>query len=104
MVLCNGMVYRSARNWWSKFPRTKAMTLSAATSASSQASPVMPAAGGKLGRTAHELAPAYLSDQEATDTVLARYADGIGCAVDTILATRRYALTGDRRALEGTWI
>ncbi|MFF1300739.1 hypothetical protein [Streptomyces sp. NPDC058296] len=58
-------------------------------------------ADGKLGL---ELAPAYPSDQNATGTVLARYADDIGCDVETILATRRYALTGDRRALEGTWI
>ncbi|MGW3747104.1 hypothetical protein ACWD62_43090 [Streptomyces sp. NPDC005146] len=62
------------------------------------------AAGGKLGQAALELAPAYLSEQEAADSVLARYADDIGCDVETILATRRYALTGDRRALEGTWI
>ncbi|WP_327129895.1 hypothetical protein [Streptomyces sp. NBC_01727] len=35
----------------------------------------MVAAGGKLGQTALELTPAYLSDQEAADTVLARYAE-----------------------------
>ncbi|WP_330242643.1 MULTISPECIES: hypothetical protein [unclassified Streptomyces] len=64
----------------------------------------MVTAGGKLGQTALELAPAYLSDEEAADSVLARYADDIGCDVDTILATRRHALTGDRRALQGTWI
>lgn len=64
----------------------------------------MVTAGGKLGQTALELAPAYLSDQETADTVLARYADDIGCDVDTILATRRYALTGDRPALEGARI
>ncbi|WP_392757192.1 hypothetical protein [Streptomyces sp. LN590] len=45
-----------------------------------------------------------MSDQEAAGTVLAQYADDIGCDVETILATRRYALTGDRRALQGTWI
>ncbi|WP_331755528.1 hypothetical protein [Streptomyces sp. NBC_01643] len=59
----------------------------------------MVAAGGKLGQTALELAPAYLSDQEAADTVLARYANDIGCDVDTTLATRRYALTSDHRGL-----
>ncbi|WP_434597996.1 hypothetical protein [Streptomyces sp. A5-4] len=64
----------------------------------------MAAAGGRLGQIALELAPAYLSEQEAVDTVLARYADDIGCDVETILAVRRYALTGDRRALEGTWL
>ncbi|MFD5065189.1 hypothetical protein [Streptomyces sp. NPDC058394] len=64
----------------------------------------MVAAGGKLGQTALKLAPAYLSDQEATDTVLAPYADDIGCDVETILATRRYTLTGNHRALQGTWI
>ncbi|WP_392838786.1 hypothetical protein [Streptomyces sp. LN500] len=45
-----------------------------------------------------------MSDQEAAGTVLAQYTDDIGCDVETILATRRYALTGDRRALQGTWI
>lgn len=64
----------------------------------------MVAAGGKLGQTPLKLAPAYLSDQEAADTVLAPYADDIGCDLETILATHRYALTGDRRALKGTWI
>ncbi|WP_331755489.1 hypothetical protein [Streptomyces sp. NBC_01643] len=62
----------------------------------------MVAAGGKLGHTALELAPAHLSDQEAADTILARYANDIGCDVDTTLATHRYALTGDRRALSAT--
>ncbi len=64
----------------------------------------MAAAGGRLGRTALELAPACWSEQEATDRNLARYADDIGTDVETVLAARRYALTGDRRALEGTWI
>ncbi|WP_328541067.1 hypothetical protein [Streptomyces sp. NBC_00344] len=64
----------------------------------------MAAAGGRLGQIALELAPAYLSEQEAVDTVLARYANDVGCDVDTILAVRRYALTGDRRTLEGTWL
>ncbi|WP_329449440.1 hypothetical protein OG894_41745 [Streptomyces sp. NBC_01724] len=64
----------------------------------------MVTAGGKLGQTALELAPAYLSEQEAADTVIARYADDIGRDVDTIPATRRYTLTGDRRTLEDTWI
>lgn len=41
---------------------------------------------------------AHLSEQEAVDTVLARFADAIGSDGKTILALRRYALTGDRRA------
>ncbi|GHF74030.1 hypothetical protein GCM10010218_63940 [Streptomyces mashuensis] len=64
----------------------------------------MAEAGGCLGRIALELAPAYLSEQEASEAVLARYAEDIGCTVETVLAARRYALTGDRRALEGTWL
>ncbi|WP_138900188.1 hypothetical protein [Streptomyces albidochromogenes] len=47
------------------------------------------AAGGRLGQIALELAPPYWSEQKA---------------LDNILAVRRYALTGDRRALEGTWL
>ncbi|WP_399559143.1 hypothetical protein OHA44_38370 (plasmid) [Streptomyces sp. NBC_00144] len=60
--------------------------------------------GGRLGRVALELAPAYLSEQEAVGKILGDFADEVGCDVETILAVRRYALTGDRRALEGTWL
>ncbi|MEV8312320.1 hypothetical protein AB0P36_34780 [Streptomyces flavidovirens] len=62
------------------------------------------AAGGRLGQIALGLAPAFLSDQKAADAVLARYANDIGCDVETVLAVRRYALTGDHRALEGPWL
>lgn len=48
-----------------------------------------------------EVAPAYLSDTEAAD-VLALLCDEIGETVANGLAARRYALTGDRRALAGT--
>ncbi|GGX41326.1 hypothetical protein [Streptomyces chryseus] len=64
----------------------------------------MAAADGRLGQIALELAPAFLSDQDAADTVLARYANDIGTDVETALTARRYALTGDRHALEGTWL
>ncbi|WP_030935214.1 hypothetical protein [Streptomyces sp. NRRL B-24720] len=37
----------------------------------------MIAAGGKLGQTPLELAPAYLPNRKAADTVLARYANDI---------------------------
>ncbi|MET9519978.1 hypothetical protein [Streptomyces sp. NPDC002994] len=62
----------------------------------------MAAAGGRLGQIALELAPPYWSEQEALDHILTRFAHDIGCDTETILAVRRYALTGDRRALEGT--
>ncbi|GHB30747.1 hypothetical protein GCM10010346_62650 [Streptomyces chryseus] len=62
------------------------------------------AAGGRLGQIALELAPPYLSEQEAVDTILARLANDIGSDAKTILAARRYALTGDHRALDGTWL
>ncbi|MBT2401782.1 hypothetical protein [Streptomyces sp. ISL-100] len=64
----------------------------------------MAVVGGRLGQSALELAPAFWSEQEAVDKILARYANDIGCDVETVLAARRYALTGDRRALEGTWL
>ncbi|OEJ56742.1 hypothetical protein BGM19_00375 [Streptomyces agglomeratus] len=62
------------------------------------------AVGGRLGQITLELAPPYLSEQEAVDTILARLANDIGSDTETILAARRYALTGDRRALDGTWL
>ncbi|MFF3214116.1 hypothetical protein ACFYYB_26000 [Streptomyces sp. NPDC002886] len=54
-----------------------------------------------MGELFLEVAPAYLSDGAAAD-VLGPLCDAIGEDLDTGLATRRYALTGDRRALHGT--
>lgn len=55
----------------------------------------------QLGELMLEVAPAYLSDTEAAD-VLALLCEQIGEPLDHGLAARRYALTGDRRALSGT--
>ncbi|MCX5207549.1 hypothetical protein OG897_39865 [Streptomyces sp. NBC_00237] len=55
----------------------------------------------QLGELMLEVAPAYLSDIEAAD-VLAPLCDQIGETLDNALAARRYALSGDRRALSGT--
>ncbi|MGW5803354.1 hypothetical protein ACWFQ7_29045 [Streptomyces bacillaris] len=55
----------------------------------------------QLGELILEVPPAYLSDTEAAD-VLALLCDEIGETVENALAARRYALTGDRRALAGT--
>ncbi|MEU1798850.1 hypothetical protein [Streptomyces californicus] len=54
----------------------------------------------QLGELMLEVAPAYLSDTEAAD-VLALLCDQIEETVENGLAARRYALTGDRRALAG---
>ncbi|MFB6812811.1 hypothetical protein [Streptomyces sp. NPDC056387] len=54
-----------------------------------------------IGELMLEVAPAYLSDSQAAD-VLALLCDEIGEPLDHGLAARRYALTGDRRALSGT--
>ncbi|WP_447034626.1 hypothetical protein [Streptomyces sp. DSM 118878] len=48
-----------------------------------------------------EVAPAYLSDTAAAD-VLTPLCDQIGEDLDNGLAARRYAMSGDRRALHGT--
>ncbi|MER0429456.1 hypothetical protein [Streptomyces microflavus] len=48
-----------------------------------------------------EVAPAYLSDPAAAD-LLAPLCEQIGETLDNGLAARRYALSGDRRALHGT--
>ncbi|MBK5994683.1 hypothetical protein JHN53_24165 [Streptomyces sp. MBT58] len=48
-----------------------------------------------------EVAPAYLSDTAAAD-VLAPLCEQIGETLENGLAARRYALSGDRRALHGT--
>ncbi|MFE7045154.1 hypothetical protein ACFU9X_38780 [Streptomyces atratus] len=54
-----------------------------------------------IGELMLEVAPAYLSETEAAD-VLAPLCEEIGEPLDHGLAARRYALSGDRRALHGT--
>ncbi|MGA4846691.1 hypothetical protein ACOBQB_10640 [Streptomyces sp. G5(2025)] len=54
-----------------------------------------------IGELMLEVAPAYLSDPEAAD-VLALLCDQIGEPLEHGLAARRYAMSGDRRALYGT--
>ncbi|WPO76179.1 hypothetical protein [Streptomyces sp. KN37] len=54
-----------------------------------------------IGELMLEVAPAYLSDIEAAD-VLALLCDHIGEPLEHGLAARRYAMSGDRRALHGT--
>ncbi|MFE2015640.1 hypothetical protein [Streptomyces sp. NPDC059491] len=54
-----------------------------------------------IGELLLDVAPAYLSDTEAAD-ILAPLCNEIGEDLDHGLAARRYALTGDRRALFGT--
>lgn len=54
-----------------------------------------------IGELMLEVAPAYLSDIEAAD-VLALLCDQIGEPLEHGLAARRYAMSGDRRALHGT--
>ncbi|MFF1561681.1 hypothetical protein [Streptomyces sp. NPDC058279] len=53
-----------------------------------------------MGELMLEVAPAYLSDEQAAD-VLALLCNEIGEDLEHGLAARRYALT-DRRALDGT--
>ncbi|MEU5397140.1 hypothetical protein ACH5A2_41010 [Streptomyces collinus] len=48
-----------------------------------------------------EVAPAYLSDTDAADA-LALLCEEIGEPLEHGLAARRYATSGDRRALHGT--
>ncbi|MEU5836435.1 hypothetical protein ABZ820_22575 [Streptomyces diacarni] len=55
----------------------------------------------QLGELMLDVAPAYLSDADAAD-VLAPLCEEIGQDLEHGLAARRYALTGDRRALHGT--
>ncbi|MFG2629930.1 hypothetical protein [Streptomyces sp. NPDC048473] len=55
----------------------------------------------QLGELMLEVAPAYLSDTAAAD-VMAPLCDAIGEALENGLAARRYAMSGDRRALSGT--
>jgi hypothetical protein len=54
-----------------------------------------------IGELMLEVAPAYLSDTEAAD-VLALLCEEIGEPLEHGLAARRYAISGDRRALHGT--
>ncbi len=54
-----------------------------------------------IGELMLEVAPAYLSDTDAAD-VLAPLCEAIGENLEDGLAARRYALSGDRRALHGT--
>ncbi|MFD9286103.1 hypothetical protein ACFWD7_54780 [Streptomyces mirabilis] len=54
-----------------------------------------------IGELMLEVAPAYLSDTDAAD-VLALLCEQIGEPLEHGLAARRYALSGDRRALHGT--
>ncbi|WP_329564497.1 hypothetical protein OG711_38790 (plasmid) [Streptomyces uncialis] len=55
----------------------------------------------QLGELMLEVAPAYLSDNAAAD-VLAPLCEQIGEDLENGLAARRYAMSGDRRALHGT--
>lgn len=54
-----------------------------------------------IGELMLEVAPAYLSDTDAAD-VLALLCEQIGEPLEHGLAARRYAMSGDRRALHGT--
>ncbi|MFF9607820.1 hypothetical protein ACF1GY_37145 [Streptomyces sp. NPDC014684] len=54
-----------------------------------------------IGELMLEVAPAYLSDIEAVD-VLALLCDQISELLEHGLVARRYAMSGDRRALHGT--
>ncbi|WP_424893321.1 hypothetical protein [Streptomyces sp. XH2] len=54
-----------------------------------------------IGELMLEVAPAYLSDTDAAD-VLAPLCEAIGEDLEFGLAARRYAMSGDRRALHGT--
>ncbi|MDW8805487.1 hypothetical protein P1P68_12040 [Streptomyces scabiei] len=57
-----------------------------------------------IGELMLEVAPAYLSDTEAATGVLALLCEEIGEPIEHGLAARRYAMSGDRRALHGTVI
>lgn len=54
-----------------------------------------------IGELMLEVAPAYLSDTEAATGVLALLCEEIGEPLEHGLAARRYAMSGDRRALHG---
>ncbi|KWX04628.1 hypothetical protein TH66_00190 [Carbonactinospora thermoautotrophica] len=53
-----------------------------------------------LGQLMLELSPGYRSDEQAVDD-LAVFCEKIGCVLDDALVYRRFAFTGDRRALWG---
>ncbi|WP_199918995.1 MULTISPECIES: hypothetical protein [Streptomyces] len=54
-----------------------------------------------IGELMLEVAPAYPSDTEAANGVLALLCEEIGGPLEHGLAARRYAMSGDRRALDG---
>ncbi|MFJ2781580.1 hypothetical protein [Kitasatospora sp. NPDC087315] len=54
-----------------------------------------------IGALALEVVPAYVSDRQAEDSGLARLANDIGITTAEILACRRYAISGDVRAMDG---
>lgn len=56
----------------------------------------------RIGELMLEVAPPYLSDTEAANGVLGLLCEQIGEPLDHGLAARRYAMSGDRRALHGT--
>ncbi|MFD8854986.1 hypothetical protein [Streptomyces sp. NPDC059604] len=55
-----------------------------------------------IGELMLEVAPAYLSDTEAATGALGLLCEEIGEPLENGLAARRYAISGDRRALHGT--
>ncbi|MFG2887607.1 hypothetical protein ACGFYV_35910 [Streptomyces sp. NPDC048297] len=59
------------------------------------------ASAHEIGELMLEVAPAYLSDTEAATGVLALLCEQIGEPLEHGLAARRYAMSGDRRALHG---
>ncbi|MER6611572.1 hypothetical protein ABT282_38440 [Streptomyces sp. NPDC000927] len=59
------------------------------------------ASAHKIGELMLDVAPAYLSDTEATE-ILTLLCAQIGENLDHGHAARRYAISGDRRALHGT--
>ncbi|MFF1909616.1 hypothetical protein [Kitasatospora sp. NPDC058218] len=54
-----------------------------------------------IGALALEVVSAYVSDRQAEDRGLARLANDIGITTEEILACRRYAISGDGRAMDG---
>ncbi|MFD9597360.1 hypothetical protein ACFWA9_32045 [Kitasatospora sp. NPDC059973] len=58
------------------------------------------AAQHRLGVLALEVVPAYVGDGQAED-VLAPVADDIGLTIAELVACRRYAISGDVRAMDG---
>ncbi|MER6365917.1 hypothetical protein [Kitasatospora sp. NPDC001527] len=54
-----------------------------------------------IGALALEVVPAYVSDRLAEDAGLARLANDIGITTEEILACRRYAISGEVRAMDG---